>query len=243
MFSDDDLKSLFLDLDLFPTDDITAIKQYLDRQNGNPFNMFYTTMLGVKRMKTVDQEQVTALIDDTSVLDIAILALKAGRVDVMKRAVGAPCLDKPEHLLGERCVFENPECLDALLARLTPEVLNADSGDGFWRMAHWEKAIHGHGLGQKHTVEHYLDVILGQKHTVEHYLDVILPRLHAAGADLMDDRFEGIIPQERQPFAPELPNGHVALDAYRRRVLAEQLHAIADAEAPALAPPRARARL
>jgi len=229
MFSDDDLKSLFLDLDLFPTDDITAIKQYLDRENGNPFNMFYKIMLGVKRMKTVDLEQVTALIDDTSVLDIAILALKAGRVDVMKRAVGAPCLDKPEHLLGERCVFENPECLDALLARLTPEVLNADSGDGSWRMARWENAIHGHGLGQKHTVEHYLDVIL--------------PRLHAAGADLMDDRFEGIIPQERQPFAPELPNGHVALDAYRRRVLAEQLHAIADAEAPVLAPPRARARL
>jgi len=228
MFSDDDLKNLFLDLDLFPTDDITAIKQYLDRQNGSPFDMFYTTMLGVKRMKTVDREQVTALIDDTSVLDITILALKAGRVDVMKRAVGAPCLDNPEHLLDEPCALENPECLDALLARLPPEVLNADSGDGFWRMAHWEKAIHGHGVGQEHTVEHYLNVIL--------------PRLHAAGADLMDDRFEGIIPQERQPFAPELPNGHVALDAYRRRVLAEQLHAIADAEAPS-AQPRARARL
>lgn len=80
---------MFLDPNLFHYDDITAIRQYLDRRNGIPANWFYTSMHGVKGMKTVDLEQVTALIDETSVLDIAILALKADRMDVLKRAIGA----------------------------------------------------------------------------------------------------------------------------------------------------------
>lgn len=80
---------MFLDLNLFHYDDITAIKQYLDRRNGIPTNYFYTFVHGVKGMKTADLEQVSALIDETSVLDIAILALKADRVDVMKRAIDA----------------------------------------------------------------------------------------------------------------------------------------------------------
>lgn len=149
------------------------------------------------------------------------------RLDVVLHTI--PFLDNPEQLLGDRCVLADPECFDALLARLTPEVLNADSSDGSWKMAHWENAIQGHGVGQEHTEEHYLNVIL--------------PRLHAAGADLMDDRFEGIIPQERQPFAPDLTNGRIALATYRRQVLAAELHAIADAEATTTVQPRNRRRL
>ncbi|WP_109482862.1 hypothetical protein [Paraburkholderia sp. C35] len=181
------------------------------------------------RFGGVPLDEIVPLINrDTAAMAFSLATgFMTQRLDVVLHTI--PFLDNPEQLLGNRCVLANSECLDALLARITPEVLNADSSDGSWKVAHWENAIHGHGVEQEHTEEHYLNVIL--------------PRLHAAGADLMDDRFEGIIPQERQPFAPDLPNGRIALATYRRQVLAAELHAIADEVATTPAQPRARKRL
>lgn len=146
------------------------------------------------------------------------------RHDVVLHTI--PFLDDPVQVLGNRCVLANPECLDALLARLTPEVLNAKPNDDVWKRANWEAAINSH------------------EHDLEHYLNVIFPKLHAAGADVMDDRFEQIHEGwTSHPFAPPLHIGDVALKAYRRRVLAKQLHVLADEAAPAPTQPRARARL
>ncbi|MCA8448927.1 DEAD/DEAH box helicase family protein [Burkholderia vietnamiensis] len=240
MFSDNDLEHCFIDLDFFPTDDITAIKQYLDRQNGNPFNMFYTTMRGVKRMKTVDLEQVSALINETSVIDIAILASQAGRGDVMKRAIGAPCLDNPEQLLGEWRVLANPEGLDAVLARLTPDVLNAKT----FPQNHGSHVPHYPSDEQKACWEIVLDPKVGE--TEERFLTSVLPKLHAAGADLMDDRFEtedAEIASSPWDIGSDVTHGRSALAHYRRQMLAAELHALADEAVPEPAPSRARARL
>ncbi|MCA8448929.1 hypothetical protein [Burkholderia vietnamiensis] len=144
----------------------------------------------------------------------------ANRHDVVLHTI--PFLDDPVQLLGHECVLANPECLDALLARLAPEVLNAKLSVKVSNRANWEAATDSH-------------------HDQEHYLNVIFPKLHAAGADVMDDRFERI--RKGYPFGPRLSMGEVALKAYRRRVLVKQLSALADEAAPAPAQPRARARL
>lgn len=183
-------------------------------------------------MKGVDLEKLTALINKTTVQSVIALAISVERMDVI--ATSIPFVAEPRKLLACGVILNDDACLDALLARLTPDVLNAKT----FRQHLNDNVPHYPSQDQKACWEIVLD--LGEGVTEERSLAMILPKLHAAGADLMDDRFATI---EGEIHLGQFAPGRIALATYRRQVLNAELHVLADEAAPAPAQPRARARL
>ncbi|HDR9280139.1 TPA: hypothetical protein QDB45_001661 [Burkholderia vietnamiensis] len=211
---------------------IEKIQRYLaDERWPSPFRVE-----ALMAMKGVDLETLTALINKETVYEIISLGSYVERKDVITTCISF--VADPRKLLASGVILNDDACLDALLARLTPGVLNAKTyrqhlnKDVPYYPSHDQKACW--------EVVIDLDEDVPDDVTDERFLTTILPKLHAAGADLMDDRFA---PIEGQIHLGQFAPGRIALATYRRQVLNAELHALADEEAPEPAPSRTRARL
>ncbi|SDG93327.1 hypothetical protein SAMN05216466_106102 [Paraburkholderia phenazinium] len=131
--------------------------------------------------------KVSSLVNATNADDVLRLAQETQRPDVM--ALTIPHVEKPVRLLKEPIVMLDDGCLGAVLARLSEDDLNAIATINGREMTRWEVAIDLH-----------------RQIPQQRFIDVILPKMHAAGADVMDDRFTDF----------ETP-GFSALAIYRRR--------------------------
>lgn len=105
--------------------------------------------------------------------DVLRLARDMRRSDVMALAI--PHVKRPKRLLNEAVVLMDDDCVDSLLARMSEDDLNAVAMVHGELIARWEAAIDAN----RHIPQ-------------DRWVDAILPRLHAAGADIMDDRFDDL---------------------------------------------------
>ena len=199
-------------------------------------------------MKTVDAAAVATLVAPATADEIVRMAFKAQRVDVV--VVALPHLNDTSavRMLDVQWItstgmdaFEDVTFIDALLARLGPAGLNStirgkrkSSASSTLPSAEFKAAW-----------EVFLR-IPGWSTDEDRCLTVLLPKLHAAGADVMADRFQAgdaAIASGPKRQVMDLPAGRRALATYRRQTLVTELSAIVDAVAPAPDQPRARRRL
>ncbi|MCA8448925.1 hypothetical protein [Burkholderia vietnamiensis] len=185
----------------------------------------------INRLETMPLDEVAPLINQQTAYGALSFGLESNRSDVL--ALTIPFVD-PQRLLCITAFLNDDACLNALLARLTPDVLNAKT----YRQHLNQNIPHYPSHDQKACWEIVID--LDEDVPDERFLTTILPRLHAAGADLMDDRFATI---EGEIHLGQFAPGRSALAHYRRQMLAAELHVLADEAVPEPAPSRARARL
>ncbi|WP_186140358.1 hypothetical protein [Burkholderia gladioli] len=185
----------------------------------------------INRLETMPLDEVVPLINQQTAYGALSFGLESNRSDVL--ALTIPYVD-PERLLCVTAFLNDDACLDALLARLTPDVLNAKT----YRQHLNQNIPHYPSHDQKACWEIVID--LDEDVPDERFLTTIFPKLHAAGADLMDDRFATI---EGEIHLGQFAPGRIALAHYRRQMLAAELNVLADEAAAEPAQPRARARL
>lgn len=139
----------------------------------------------------------------------------------------------PWRLLTCHEVMLKDDAIDALLADVGRDVLNT-------------RIHHADDVGKERQIAAW-EIWIDRNRAIpqERFLTVILPKLHAAGADVMDDRFEEDAAIRLDPWdiGSDYSPGRRALATYRQLVLTAELHAIADAEAHAPVETRARRRL
>ncbi|MCA8287578.1 hypothetical protein [Burkholderia vietnamiensis] len=210
-------------------DDVEAIRKWIA---GRDPNVFIARVEAIVAMETVDVARIIPLIGSTTVILIMGLAVEAKRWDVMQRAMGAE--KDPWRLLTCNEVLMKNDAIDALLAHVGRDVLNA-------------RMHHADDVGQERQIVAW-EIWIAHDRAIpqERFLTVILPKLHAAGADVMDVRFEeedAAIALDQWDIGSDYTPGRRALATYRRQVLAAELNAITDAEAQAPAEARARRRL
>ena len=141
--------------------------------------------------------------------DVLDLAREQNRADVASALIPlGPSLEKV-WLFSDPMILNHDECIRALIARFGADGMNRGTP------APWEGCLRANVTTERQ--------VLG-----------VLPMLHAAGADVMDARFEG---REN-----ETEQGVVALMHYRRKVQGDELRKVAEQAQGTHEQPRARPR-
>lgn len=214
-------------LEVSRQDEIQTIQQWVSGDTST-VDVLFESMHAVLAMETVDVARVTSLITPQTAIQIMGLAVRAKRLDVMRQVMTVE--QDPIKLLDCVDVALDDDAVDALLEHIHHDVLNT-------------RLNHTNRWGVESSIAAWeVWIVKDRGITQERFIDVILPKLHAAGADLMDVRFEEeddeVIASDEWDIASDYTPGRRALATYR---LTSQLHALADEAAPAQ--PRARARL
>lgn len=190
-------------------------------------------------MKTVDAAAVATLVAPATADEIVRMAFKAHRVDVV--VVALPHLNDTSAVRMLDVQWITSTGMDALLARLGPAGLN-----GTIRGKRKSSASSTLPSAEFKAAWEVFLRIPGWSTDEDRCLTVLLPKLHAAGADVMADRFQAgdaAIASGPKRQVMDFPAGRRALATYRRQTLVTELSAIVDEVAPAPDQPRARRRL
>ncbi|SDG94270.1 hypothetical protein SAMN05216466_106134 [Paraburkholderia phenazinium] len=150
--------------------------------------------------------------DDAFLSDVLVLAREQNRADVARALIplGPSVGQVWLWLFSDPLILNHDECIQALIARFGSDGMNRGTP------APWEGCLRANV-------------------TTERLVESVLPMLHAAGADVMDARFEELEGETEQ--------GVVALMHYRRKVQGDELRKVAEQAQGTREKPRPRKRL